>query len=113
MYPKDWKKYRDLVKQNRIQPVVGLNTFAARYRMAKALEGIDFKNIAQKTQNAYFVALRVQLAHNTLESLSRALGKKPYELEVIDWKLSKTFRSGTGIKFLSCMIEHANEPLKI
>jgi hypothetical protein len=112
MYPKDWKKYRDLVKQNRIQPVGGLNTFAARYRMAKSLEGINFKNIAQKTQDAYFAALRVQLVHNALESLSRAMGKNAYELEVFDSKLSKSFRSGTGIRFLSCLIDHTNEPLQ-
>ncbi len=112
MYPKDWKKYRDLIRENKIQLVVGLNTFAARYRMAKSMEGIYFKNIAQNTQDAYFSALRVQLAHNALESLGRAIGKRPYELEVIDSKLCRSFRNGTGIRFLSCLIEHTNEPLQ-
>jgi len=112
MYPKGWKQYRDMIKNNQTKPVADLNIFAARYRMAKSFKGIDFGHIAEKTQHSYFSALKVQLAHNALESLSRALKKKTYELNVTDANLSSSFRSGPGIKYISCLIQYTKPTLQ-
>ncbi len=54
MYPKGWKQYRDMIKNNQTKPVADLNIFAARYRMGKSFKGIDFGQIAVKTQQSYF-----------------------------------------------------------
>lgn len=96
-----------------MRPHTNRSIFAARYRLAKSWKEINFGRISQKTQNSYFAALRVQLAHNALEALAKAIGKKNVrDLQINDQKLSKSFRSIAGKRLLDCLINFANEDSK-
>ncbi len=111
-YPANWKKYIDSTKNKNESLSKSLCVFSARYRIAKSLKGVDLVNISKNTQNTYLAALRVQLAHNALESLATALEKKHYNLEVINPTLAKSFRGKTGATFLASFLDFVKPNLK-
>jgi len=105
-YPRGYERWVIASKARGGEPDVNLVQFAARYRFAGQLNGIELLNSSEETQETYLLALRIALAYSALEQLEKALLNKRIAVKSIT--LANAFRSSSLKKFREFLIENSD-----
>lgn len=101
-HPSAWRRYMQARKGGSPDP--GLARFAARFRLAKAFDGVTLEGFAEQTEQAYSESIRVALSYSAVEALDSALGRPPGRDQLSDAKLAGAYRS-RGCEALRSQLE--------
>lgn len=78
-FPTAWSTFCGAQKKGEqlfsfVTPISKVNRFAARFRVAKSLRGIDLEGIAEETSLGYAALCRVLLVYSTFETFLKITG---------------------------------------
>lgn len=73
-YPNRWVEYTQTSKKLGLEISEAYSAWASRFRAAKALKGMVFKDLSEASQSAYFVAQKLTMADTAIEAFEQATG---------------------------------------
>lgn len=101
--PHQWDRYTQACSSNGLTIDGGLARFAARYRVATTLTGMQFSDLGQDSELGYTAAFRCGLAYSALESLDRALGARGRVTPIVSPRVASALRSARAEKLLTLL----------
>lgn len=111
--PRAWGHYRRLVAAHDLPENPRVNRFAARYRLAGALRGVDFHGISEATTAGFERGLRLTLSYSALEALESSLPPGEQKARVVDPVLAARLRDPANRKFTELLLEDRDERSKL